>query len=153
MKKDMDLTFQKRLAAKIFKCGVNRVYLDPKAEEDIEAAISREDVRMLIKKGVIKKLDVVGNSRSRIRHNKAQRNKGLRKGQGSRKGTKYARYPKKERWMKNIRVLRKTLKSLRMDNKIDAHTYRRYYLLAKGGAFKDRAHLLSHLELKEGMKK
>ncbi|MEM0160608.1 MAG: 50S ribosomal protein L19e [Thermoplasmata archaeon] len=149
----MDLTFQKRLASKIFKCGVNRVYLDPKAEEDIESAISRDDVRMLIKKGVIKKQDVVGNSRSRIRHNKMQKSKGLRRGQGSRRGTKYARYPKKQRWMKNIRVLRKTLKSLRTDNKIDAHVYRRYYLLAKGGSFKNRAHLLSHLELKEGVKK
>ncbi len=142
----MDLTFQKRLAADILKCGISRVYIDPKALSEVEEAITRADVRMLIKRGLIKKLPKKGNSRGRIKKRQAQLRKGLRNGPGSRKGTKYARLSRKERWIKTIRALRDELRKLKKEGKIDRRTYRKYYLYAKAGMFKSRAHLLLHLK-------
>ncbi|MGC8663316.1 MAG: 50S ribosomal protein L19e [Thermoplasmata archaeon] len=142
----MDVSFQKSLAAKILKCGKSRVYIDPKALDDVSDAITRNDVKNLIKRGLIKKLPKKGNSRSRIRKNLAQKKKGLRKGQGSRKGTKYARFARKKRWVKAIRSIRRELRNLKKEGKIDKKTYRRYYRYAKGGMFKNRAHLLIHLK-------
>ncbi|MEM3035519.1 MAG: 50S ribosomal protein L19e [Thermoplasmata archaeon] len=142
----MDLSFQKELASKILKCGKSRVYIDPKGLEDVSEAITREDIRMLIKKGLIKKIPKKGNSRARIKKIHAQKNKGLRKGPGSRKGTKYARLSRKERWIKTIRAIRDELRKMRDERKIDSTTYRKYYRYAKGGMFKSRAHLQLHLK-------
>ena len=141
----MDVSFQRRIAAQIFKCGKDRVWIDPNALEEVKEAVTREDVRNLIKRGLIKKLPKRGTSRVRANHIKAQKEKGRRRGPGSRKGRKYARYPRKLRWMKTIRPIRKTLRDLRDSGKIDRKTYRRYYLLAKGGEFKDKNHLLMNL--------
>lgn len=142
----MDVSFQKTLAAKIMKCGKTRVYIDPKALDEVAEAITRDDVRMLIKRGLIKKLPKKGNSRARIRKKMKQKQKGLRNGQGSRKGTKNARLASKRRWVKAIRSIRRELRNLKEQGKIDRRTYRKYYRYAKGGMFKNRAHLLIHLK-------
>ena len=142
----MDVKFQRRLAASILKCGEERVWVDPNALDEIKEAVTREDIRMLIKRGLIKRKKIKGTSRVRANYIKMQKEKGRRKGPGSRKGKKYARYPRKERWMKTIRPIRATLKDLRDSGKIDRHTYRRFYRLAKGGTFKSRNHLLMHLK-------
>ena len=44
-----------------------------------------------------------------------------------------------------IRPIRSYLKELRDEGKIDTRTYRKYYLQAKGGTFKGKAHLDQHL--------
>ncbi len=142
----MDVKFQRRLAASILKCGEERVWMDPNALDEIKEAVTREDIKMLIKRGLIKRKKIKGTSRVRANYIKMQKEKGRRKGPGSRKGKKYARYPRKERWMKTIRPIRATLKDLRDSGKIDRHTYRRFYRLAKGGTFKSRNHLLMHLK-------
>ncbi|EDY36458.1 ribosomal protein L19e [Aciduliprofundum boonei T469] len=142
----MDVKFQRRLAASILKCGEERVWMDPNALDEIKEAVTREDIKMLIKRGLIKRKKIKGTSRVRANYIKMQKEKGRRKGPGSRKGKKYARYPRKQRWMKTIRPIRATLKDLRDSGKIDRHTYRRFYRLAKGGTFKSRSHLLMHLK-------
>ncbi len=86
-----------------------------------------------------------GVSRGRTNHIKAQKAKGRRKGQGSRRGRKNARKPSKEVWMQSIRPIRIRLRELREEGKIDTRTYRKYYMRAKGGMFKNRPHLDSHL--------
>ncbi|MBC7219095.1 MAG: 50S ribosomal protein L19e, partial [Hadesarchaea archaeon] len=45
----MKLDTKKRLAAKILKVGVNRVWIDPSRLGDVSAAITREDIKRLIK--------------------------------------------------------------------------------------------------------
>ena len=49
-----DVAGQRRIAASILKCGVNRVWFFPERLSDIENAISREDLRGLITDGAIK---------------------------------------------------------------------------------------------------
>lgn len=137
---------QRRLAARLLKVGINRVWIDPDPEvrEEIEGAVTREDIRRLIKEGIIKKRPEKGTSRARARKIARQRAKGRRRGHGSRKGKMGARYPRKKRWIATIRALRDELRKLREAGRIDRHAYRRLYLLAKGGSFKSRAHLLAY---------
>ena len=142
----MDVKFQRRLAAEILGCGEERVWMDPNALDEIKEAVTRDDVRMLIKRGLIRKKQKRGTSRVRANYLKEQREKGRRRGPGSRKGKKYARYPRKRRWIKTIRPIRATLRDLRDSGMIDRHTYRKYYRLANGGTFKSRNHLLMHLK-------
>ncbi|MCD6473587.1 MAG: 50S ribosomal protein L19e [Thermoplasmata archaeon] len=148
----MDLRMQRRLAAQLLKCGENRVYMDPENIEEIAKAVTRRDVENLIKQGLIKARKKRGNSRGRIRKKMAQKAKGRRRGHGSRKGKATARLPRKRRWIQTIRPIRAYLRELREKGLIDRHTYRRYYLRAKGGQFKSKAHLKLHMEM-EGVLK
>ena len=50
-----DLSTQRRLAASILKVGVSRVYIDPEHLDDAEEAITRDDVRSLIKTGLLRR--------------------------------------------------------------------------------------------------
>ncbi|MCD6559728.1 50S ribosomal protein L19e [Palaeococcus sp. (in: euryarchaeotes)] len=140
------LKMQRRIAAEILKCGENRVWIDPERIEDVEAAITREDIRRLIGEGVIKKKAIKGQSTYRAKLRKEAKKKGRHRGHGSRKGKKTARMGKKEKWMMTIRALRKELKKLREEGKLDAHTYRRLYIRAKGGQFKTKHQLYLFME-------
>ncbi|MCX6657361.1 MAG: 50S ribosomal protein L19e [Euryarchaeota archaeon] len=142
----MNLKNQRRMASELLKCGVNRVWVDPNRSEDVSDAITRADVRILINSGTIAARQKKGVSRGRAEFEKAQKRKGRQSGHGSRRGKKGARKPSKERWMQAIRPIRLKLKELRDTGKIDPATYRIYYLKAKGGVFKSRSHLISHLK-------
>src|SRR5512136_566612 len=148
----MDLKNQRRMASQLLKCGVNRVWVDPNSSEDISDAITRADVRILINSGAIAARQKKGVSRGRAEFEKAQKRKGRQSGHGSRRGRKGARKPSKERWMQSIRPIRLKLKELRDTGKIDPATYRIYYLKAKGGVFKSRSHLISHLKSEDILK-
>jgi len=141
-----DLKNQRRLAASIMKVGENRVWIDPETDEDVEAAITREDVRELIEIEVIQKRAIVGISRGRARAKAIKQKYGHRKGQGSRKGTKGARNPKKKQWMKKIRAQRRVLKELRAEETIDETTYRLFYRKSKGGEYRNVAHMMVQLQ-------
>ncbi|APH39244.1 50S ribosomal protein L19e [Methanohalophilus halophilus] len=142
-----NLNNQRRIASKVLGCGLNRVWLDPEASEDIAAAITREDIRELVESGNIKSAPVKGVSRGRARARDAKRKYGHRKGHGSRKGKKGARNPRKEQWMKKIRALRRRLKELRDDGTLDRSTYCKVYRKAKGGEYRSVAHLEAHLDI------
>ncbi len=145
-----DLANQRRLAAEVMDIGVKRVWMDPEASKDIAAALTRGDIRKLIEEGKVVKRGIKGVSRGRARKVDETRAYGHRKGHGSRSGAKGARRPKKEQWMKKIRALRSVLRELRDNKTIDASTYRKLYLKAKGGEYRSRAHLKSHIELVKG---
>jgi large subunit ribosomal protein L19e len=99
----MKLATQRRLAAAILKVGKYRVWIDPSRLSDIKEAITRADVRDLIKDNVVQKKRKVGQSKSRFRKDLKQKRKGRRKGSGSKKGKRTARLPRKKAWMIQIR--------------------------------------------------
>ncbi len=140
-----DLRNQRRMAAIILKCGVNRVWMDNDQLDEIAKAVTKEDVRLLIGGKAIKSKQIKGISSGRKKYITKQKKKGRRSGYGSRKGAKYARFPKKERWIRTIRPIRTYLRSLRDENKINKTIYRRYYMKAKGGVFRSKHHLKTHM--------
>ncbi|MEM1784866.1 MAG: 50S ribosomal protein L19e [Candidatus Bathyarchaeia archaeon] len=142
----VNLRTQRRLAAKILKVGENRVWIDPNRIEDVEAAITREEIKKLIHEGVIKPLQEKGVIRARARVIHEKKKKGLRRGPGSRSGSAGAIISKKEVWMKRIRALRKRLRELKEKKLIDQSTYRDLYTMAKSGRFKSVADMERYIE-------
>ena len=57
------LEFKKRVAADLLGCGVNRVRFDQERLDEISEAITREEIRFLIKDGAIYKAPEKGTSR------------------------------------------------------------------------------------------
>ena len=142
----MDLRLQRRLAAEVLDCGENRIWMDPTALDEIANAATKDDIGKLIEEGLIKRKPVKGISRARINYKRMQKKKGRRRGHGSRKGKKGARMPSKRLWILRIRALRRRLKYLRDAEIIDRRTYRVLYRRAKGGEFRNVAHLNAYLE-------
>lgn len=138
----MDLKTKKRLAAQVLKVSPKKIFIDPKRTEEVQESFTKEDIRRNIQEGsIVKKRE---NEQSRARANKIrkQKIKGLKKGQGSRKGKKTARVGKKTVWINKIRLLRKLLKSFYERGMIDSTTYRMLYMRSKGGYFRSKRHLL-----------
>lgn len=138
-------SLQRRLAAKVLKVGQSKVWLDPTKTKDIEKAITRIDIKKLIKQGVIKALP--GKVPKPVEKKKRKRSV------GSKKGAKYAIVPAKRMWISTIRPLRRTLRELKASGQIDSTTYKRMRLLVKGGMFRSRSHLKLYLEQHDLLKK
>jgi large subunit ribosomal protein L19e len=145
----MSLKAQKRMAAEILKCGENRVYFDPYLIDEIKMAITREDIRNLVKEGIIIKKYKKGNSKYRKNLLHERKKKGRARGIGKRKGKKGARSPKKKKWMNRIRPQRRELKKLRDRKLITTATYRKLYKNAKGGMFTSVAQMNRYIKEKD----
>ena len=143
----MQITNQKRLAAKLLGCGVHRVWINPSYVDQISSAVQTDDIREFIEEVWIKAKAIKGTSRVRARTRLEQKRKGRRKGQGKRAGTANARNPRKNRWMRTIRSQRRVLKDMREDGTLQSSQYRRYYLKAKGGSYRSIAHMRSQMTI------
>ncbi len=141
----MNLRFVRRMSAELIGCGENRVWLDPDKSGEISAAITRDDVRRLIREGKISAHPEHVVSRGRLRRKRLQISKGRRRGQGSRKGGRRARTPRKEAWVRSVRPIRDRLAQMRDQRKIDRADYRKLYLMAKSGFFRSVSHLETYL--------
>lgn len=140
---------QRRLAAQILKVGQNRVWIDPKRIDDVEAAITREEIRKLIHEGVIKQLPEEGVSRVRARILHEKKKKRRRRGPGSRSGASHAKISKKEAWMNKIRALRKRLRELKTSRIITENAYRKLYRMASSGRFSSVADMERYMKTHE----
>ncbi len=145
----VNLTKQRKIAAKVLHVGMGRVWIDPEATGDVAEAITRDDIRGLIEDGVIQKIQKRGVSSGRSRVIMRQKAMGRRKGHGSRKGARGARSGKKARWMTKIRALRRRLKELRAGEALDKTAYRMLYNKASGGEFRNVAHLNDYIATHE----
>ncbi len=142
----MQLTVQKRLAASVLKCSEKKVAFDPSRLEEIKEAITKSDIRNLIKRGaIIRKADNI-TSRGRARALHEQKVSGKRRGHGSRKGAQKARNPKKEAWMNSVRLQRSFIRLLRDKKVIDQKTYRSFYMMIKSGVFRSKRHIKLYME-------
>lgn len=135
------LRSRKRLAASVLKCSPKRVKLDSSRLEDIEKAITKFDIRMLIAEKAITETPKRSPSRGRARKRIIQKRKGRRQGEGTRKGKATARLPKKKAWMNKVRIMRAFLKELRDKELITSSEYRMLYGKVKGGFFRSKRHI------------
>jgi large subunit ribosomal protein L19e len=142
----LSLRSQRRLAAEILKVGEGRVWIDPDRTEDVEAAITREEIRKLIHEGIIQSHAKKGVSRARVKVLKEKKKKGLRRGPGGKSGSARAKISKKQAWMKKIRPLRKKLRELKNSRAITKNVYRQLYDMAGSGVFESTADLERYIE-------
>jgi large subunit ribosomal protein L19e len=140
----MSLKTQKRLAAEILKAGESRIKIDPEQIDKVEGAITREEIKKLIHEGAIKRVKAKGISKGRKRSSKKKRTPGNVKGPS---------LSKKRLWINKIRKIRKHLKTLRDKKFITKNVYRKLYMMAKGGSFKDSAHLKEYIKTHNLIKK
>ena len=142
----MKLTIQKRLASQALKCSEKRIVFDADRLDEIKEAITKTDIRALIKKEAIEKKPMKSISRGRARKKRIQKIKGRQKGIGSRKGKKTARTPKKRAWINKIRAQKNLLRLLKEKNIINKGTHRKLYSKAKGGFFRSRRHIKLYIK-------
>merc|ERR1712087_722701 len=141
----VNLRLQKRLASSVLKCGRRKIWLDPNEMNEVGMANTRTAVRKLIRDGFIIKKPQKIHSRFRARRRALEKKKGRHLGHGSRKGTRNARCSTKMLWMKRQRAMRRLLVRYKLAQKIDRKMYHRYYLKAKGNAFKNKANLIERI--------
>jgi large subunit ribosomal protein L19e len=113
--------------------------------DDVEGAITREEVKKLIHEKVIVSLPEKGVSRSRAKTIQGKKREGRRKGSGSKTGAGHAKISKKEAWMTKIRSLRKRLRELKTSRVITETTYSQLYRMAGSGRFESVADLERYL--------
>ena len=142
----MSLKSQRRMAAEILKVGQSRVWIDPERIDDVELAISREEIKRFIHEKVIRKIPEKGVSRARARILREKRKKGRRRGHGSRQGPRGARRPRKREWIIRIRAQRKRLRELRDRHMITENVYRRLYVMAGSGVFRSVSALERYID-------
>ena len=148
-----NLTGQRRLAAQILKIGQNRVWIDPARMDDVDGAITREEVRKLIHEKIIVSLPEKGVSRSRAKIIRSKKHLGRRSGPGSITGAGHAKVTKKEAWMIRIRSLRRKLRELKASRVITEATYTQYYRMAGSGRFQSIADMERNLKANDQWRK
>ncbi len=136
------------MAAQVLKAANKDVWFDGKEIEKIQSVMTKEDVRDLIKEGVIKKRKKQSQSRGRAKLLKEKKKKGRKKGRGKRRGKRKAREEGKKQWEKNVRGQRKILKELKekQPEAVKKIGYRKLYKRIKGGFFKGKDYLKASVE-------
>jgi large subunit ribosomal protein L19e len=142
----MKLNVQKRLAGEVLKCSANRIWFDSERLADIKEAITKIDIKNLVKEKAIAKKPVKSISRARARKQQVQKRQGRRRGHGSRKGRASARESKKSFWMNKVRSQRDLLKKMKEKGIITTAVFRSLYSKSKGGFFRSKKHLKLYME-------
>ncbi|MEM3185337.1 MAG: 50S ribosomal protein L19e [Conexivisphaerales archaeon] len=131
----MNLASKKRLAASMLKAGISRVRFSDEALDRIADAVTRDDIRKLIRAGDIWVAQSKGISSGRKR--KVREKKSFRgRGPGSKEGKATARNPKKRQWLSQVRALRRYIKFLKKKGQLPDEEIKRLYTKVKGGEIK-----------------
>jgi large subunit ribosomal protein L19e len=137
----MSVKTVRRIAGKLLNSGTSRIrILDAKRASE---ALTREDVRGLIKEKIVIVLPKQGISRGKARITQSRKQAGRGRGEGKTKGARYAGVSRKQLWMRKVRALRKTLKNNSF--RLESADYRIIYRMVSGNAFRGRKQLLDYV--------
>jgi|SRR3989344_2609958 len=142
------LRTQRRIAAQVLKVGAGKIWFDPDKLPEIREAITKSDIRSLIRFKTIRVKKIPEQSKARTRKLKLQKRKGNRQGQGSRKGRATARSPRKKIWMLKIRAQRALLRNFKEKKLITNDDFKDFMAKAKGGFFRNKRHIKIYLQEK-----
>ncbi len=142
----MSVKLTRRTASLIMRRGINSVRIKPSAVEEAKKAITREDVKALIKGGNIYTIKEKHNISRYGKELKLKRAEGRKRGRGKKKGTRGARNPIE--YPKRVRAQRRIIASLKADGTIGNDLYKSFYALVKGGTFQTKVSLLNHIKSK-----
>lgn len=136
----VNLKAKKRLVSRVVGVGIHRVKFDSDHLDDIADAITRDNIRGLITANTIKIKKIVGTSRGRAQTKRIQKKK---RGttQGSKKGRKGARAPRKDAHMIKVRALRYRLKIAKDRKEITNPEFWQLYKMIGGNTIRNSAHL------------
>lgn len=136
----VNLRKKRELIARMLGLGLNRVRFEPDKLDDVADAITRENMRSLIKNGTVWTVKQKGTSRARAEKKlNTRRKRGV--AAGSKKGKKTARSGKKEIYVKKVRSLRRNLRMLKDRNEISREVYWLLYKKVNGGQVRSVSHL------------
>ena len=140
----MSIKLTKRTAASTLKRGKSSIRIKHDALEDAGKAITREDVRALIKNGRVYALKEKENISVYSKILKDKRAKGRRRGKGRKKGTRKARGTMT--YQKKVRAQRRILAELKKEKAINNEMFKKFYALVKGGTFQTKMILINHIK-------
>lgn len=127
------LDTQRRLAAEILGIGENKIMFDSLRFEDISKAITRADIKDLIKdKAIMKRI----TGKSKMKKEKRRRGTGK---------IRMRIKNRKKKYIAKIRKLRRYLSEVKDKKIITLQEYQYLRRLAKSGHFKTRRHLKDYL--------
>jgi len=132
----MNLKSKKKLAARTLKVGVGRIFLDENRKEDLNEAITKQDIKDLKEDGAIKVREIKGKRKKPKRKTKkreGKRRKSLRKKNKKRKDVYVTR------------KLRKYIINLKNNKKIDKEKYYDLRKKIKSRKFKTLKQLNAHI--------
>jgi len=127
----------KRLAADMMGVGVNRIRILPDRFKEADKALTRADVRNLIKSGIVKKVPVQGRRKKNLSSDR---------GHGSRKGTAKTRRGSKDVWMAKVRSQRSMLRQVLDEGALDPTHKRKIYNRVKSGLFRSKRAFITYLK-------
>jgi large subunit ribosomal protein L19e len=145
----MSIKLTRRAAAVILKRGESSIRIKPEAHADAEKALTKDDVRELIKRGSVYALPMKKNMSVHGAALSVKRSRGRSRGVGTKKGTKGARQGVD--YKTKIRAQRRIIKALKSDNTIDNAMFKKLYALVKGGTFANKITLIHRIS-SEGVK-
>ncbi len=139
----MSIKLTKRAAAALLKRGVSSVRIAEGSLGDAKKALTKDDVRELVKAGKIYALPAKKNASLHGKELREKRRMGRSRGHGRRKGTSNARTGYS--YKKKVRAQRRVLKALKKSGEINNATFKRYYALVKGGTFQTKMSMINHI--------
>ncbi len=140
----MSIKLTKRIAAEVLVRGERSIRIKEGLEAEAAKAITREDVRVLVKNGTVYALPEKHNQSLYGKALKIKRFKGRRRGTGRKRGTTNARASIE--YKKKVRGQRRVLASLKEDKTISNELYKQFYKLVRGGTFASKASLINHIK-------
>ncbi|MEK6885630.1 MAG: 50S ribosomal protein L19e [Nanoarchaeota archaeon] len=134
----INLTQRKALAAKVLGCGKNKVRFDVAHLAEIKEAITKQDIRDMYAEGIIS----IAPNGGRMTKEKRR----TRRGPGSIKCTIK---DGKTEYCILVRKLRRHVKEIRKQGKMNHERHQELRRKIKAGDFKSKAHLKSYMEGKK----